>query len=139
MSDWRVRGEPCPRCHTENVVYNGNYYCEHCDWAMGEQGRPARIIVAFLTQQMSEAIATGDTERADRMKHYLSDYVPVRQVRLCKNPDAVCRQGGCGYCSEDGVWHDIDSLPDDADTNYGYARNWPNREKRVIHRRRTHR
>jgi hypothetical protein len=64
------------------------------------------------------------------------------QVRLCKKPDAVCLQGGCGYCSDglekDHAWKTPEQWLRYAekagmlkDWQYGYEHRWPNREKRV--------
>lgn len=63
------------------------------------------------------------------------------EVRLCKEPDAVCLQGGCGYCSDglerDHAWRTPAGWERYArkaglftDWQYGYETGWPNREKR---------
>jgi len=39
-----IIGAQCPECGNYRVVYNGNYFCECCDWAMDEndpEHRPA--------------------------------------------------------------------------------------------------
>jgi hypothetical protein len=53
------------------VVYNGNYWCEHCDWVMGEKGSPRRIIDEYLNQRFEEAEVKGDQDEMDRMRFYM--------------------------------------------------------------------
>jgi hypothetical protein len=50
MSEWRtgdpVEGQICPGCRRFTVVYNGNYFCTHCQWSMSKE--VPRIIKAYL-------------------------------------------------------------------------------------------
>ena len=81
MSWWQDDGDPvlrqtCPYCREQTIVYNGNYFCTNCKWAMGERMTPKNrsIIAAYLTQCYDKAVAAGDTEQARRMLRYLRDY-----------------------------------------------------------------
>lgn len=70
-----VVGEPCPRCHKETVVYNGNYWCISCTWVMPEKGiANNRIIKAYLSQRHHEAASAGNTEEMAQMAFYLKEY-----------------------------------------------------------------
>lgn len=60
------------------------------------------------------------------------------RVKLCKNPDQVCLQGGCGYCRDTGTFKTVGWLRAYAkrkgwleDFNFGYSRQWPNQPKEV--------
>ena len=64
-----VKGQTCPRCHEYTVVYNGNYFCTHCPWAMGKD--VPRIIKAYLLQRRALALIDGDKEEVNRMDAYL--------------------------------------------------------------------
>jgi hypothetical protein len=66
-----VKGQKCPACKREQVVYNGNYFCTNCDWAMGEQNRPTRIIRAYLMQRWLLAEKTSDKPEMERLGHHL--------------------------------------------------------------------
>ena len=68
-----VVGQTCPRCRRETVVYNGNYFCTLCDWAMGEAGRPRRIQQAYLVQCYRQAEAVGDEAEMHRFATYLRE------------------------------------------------------------------
>ena len=67
-----VKGQTCPKCLSFEVVYNGNYFCTHCDWAMGRD--VPRIVKAYLIQCRAGALAKGDTERVADMDFYLHGY-----------------------------------------------------------------
>lgn len=63
----------------------------------------------------------------------------ITSVKLCRTPDAVCIEGGCGYCSTnpDAKFWTIPALHTyahehgmDAAFQYGYDSQWPNREKK---------
>jgi hypothetical protein len=41
---------PCPGCGLEKCVYNGNYYCTSCTWAMPE-GWPVQPWLRSLIRQ----------------------------------------------------------------------------------------
>ncbi|MDP9904743.1 hypothetical protein [Arthrobacter bambusae] len=69
-----VRGQSCPRCHRDSIVYNGNYWCTECPWAMSEQGRPKRIVAAYLAQERDRCLAEGDDNGVRRMETYLKEY-----------------------------------------------------------------
>lgn len=71
-----VKGQTCPGCRQYTVVYNGNYFCTHCPWAMpGHHGRHHdRIIKAYLIQRRAEALAKGNAWEVERMDGYLIDY-----------------------------------------------------------------
>ena len=69
-----VAGQACPRCQNFTVVYNGNYFCTHCTWAMPESGLPKRIVVAYLIQKREAAMAAGDQDEVARMDFYLLGY-----------------------------------------------------------------
>lgn len=68
-----VKGIQCPKCKKETVVYNGNYFCLYCIWAMPEQETPENnlIIQTYLNQRFEEAEDEGDQETMDRMKFYM--------------------------------------------------------------------
>ncbi|MFD2024130.1 hypothetical protein [Promicromonospora aerolata] len=69
-----MHDEPCPRCrHVGTVVYDGNYWCTRCPWAMAEGGRPKRIIGAYLRQLKAEYLARDDARNAALMESYLQD------------------------------------------------------------------
>lgn len=74
-----VVGQPCPRCNLLSVVYNGNYFCAECDWAMSDQDskRNRQIIKAYLMQRYQEAKRAGDQPTMDRMTYYLKEYLDV--------------------------------------------------------------
>jgi radical SAM superfamily enzyme len=40
--------------------------------------------------------------------------------KICDNPDGVCLQGGCGYCSTHGRWHSIAAL----EKRFGLEKDW---------------
>lgn len=69
-----VVGEPCPKCRRKTIVYNGNYFCTHCNWAMGEADRPHRITIAYLIQERDRALESDDIERANVMRRYLYEF-----------------------------------------------------------------
>lgn len=70
-----VVGQACPRCRrVGTVVYNGNYWCTRCPWAMSENNRPRRIIAAYLVQRRDDYLASGDDDGVARMDFYLKDY-----------------------------------------------------------------
>ena len=70
-----VIGQECPRCHQEEVVYNGNYWCDHCTWVMPENGKHNdRIIKAYLIQKFLEYQADGDQQGMDHIGFYLTKY-----------------------------------------------------------------
>jgi len=71
-----VAGQACPRCKNFSVVYNGNYFCKSCTWAMPERqtARHKQIIVAYLIQKREAALAAGNQDEVDRMEFYLKDY-----------------------------------------------------------------
>lgn len=73
MSD-PVRGQACPKCRRYTVVYDGNYFCSACPWAMSESGRPDRIVKAYLTQRWLKAKAAGDENEMARIGTYLLPY-----------------------------------------------------------------
>jgi hypothetical protein len=80
-----VLGEKCPGCHWESVVYNGNYFCTHCEWAMGEGGRPARIIKAYLLQRLLKAEAANDQIEIARLEGYLEPYRKAKKEKPVAN------------------------------------------------------
>ena len=67
-----VRGQTCPRCHEYAVVYNGNYFCTRCDWAMSKD--VPRIIKAYLLQRRAEAVLDGNPEEVCRIDFHLIEY-----------------------------------------------------------------
>ena len=69
----QVRGIDCPRCGEEDVLYNGNYFCAQCGWAMPEQSPGTRyIVVAYVKQEYDDAVRKKDTQTAERMRFYLN-------------------------------------------------------------------
>ena len=67
-----VLGQPCPRCHQQEVVYNGNYWCNRCTWVMPEKGKHnKRIIKAYLNQCYFKAKDEKDKETMETMLFYL--------------------------------------------------------------------
>ena len=34
---WKLPGIPCPKCKKLRCVYNGNYFCKACDWALPDE------------------------------------------------------------------------------------------------------
>lgn len=76
-----VYGEPCPRCKHEAVVYNGTYFCtwesrrhNRCEWTMGDNHRPRRIIMSYLRQRYEDAKHAQDTTEMNRMAGFLEQY-----------------------------------------------------------------
>ena len=70
-----VKDVRCPACSKETVVYNGNYFCEHCTWAMGERRTPAYnlIIHTYLNQCFEAAEDKNDQKTMDLMKFYMEN------------------------------------------------------------------
>jgi uncharacterized Zn finger protein (UPF0148 family) len=71
-----VLGVRCPRCGREEVVYNGNYFCDECDWVMPERRSRTNdhIVKTYLIQRRAAAIEKDDTDEVERMEFYLKDY-----------------------------------------------------------------
>lgn len=72
MSGDPVMGQTCPKCNGYTVVYNGNYFCTHCSWAMYKD--VPRIVKAYLLQRRALALIDGDKEEVDRLDIYLINY-----------------------------------------------------------------
>lgn len=34
---WKLPSIPCPSCDELKIVYEGNYWCTSCDWALPER------------------------------------------------------------------------------------------------------
>lgn len=66
-----VRGQHCPDCRLESLVYNGNYFCTHCGWSMHDGGPEHGIVKAYLIQRLVEAQQKGDAETVEIMSYYL--------------------------------------------------------------------
>lgn len=83
--DWRrgdpVEGQACPGCHKTTVIYNGNYFCTACDWAMDEELSPIRIVRAYLAQRIERAKRDGDSREVTRLKHYLAEVMVGEEPR----------------------------------------------------------
>jgi len=73
-----VFGQVCPKCLAYEVVYNGNYFCMHCDWAMSRD--IPRIIKAYLIQRRAEAVLDGDPEEVRRIDFHLIKYADEVKV-----------------------------------------------------------
>lgn len=73
MTGDHVKGVACPKCRRETVVYNGNYYCDECSWAMPEAETPSSraIIKAYLLQRLTAAQEAGNAKEIERMSFYL--------------------------------------------------------------------
>jgi hypothetical protein len=82
MSEWRtgdpVEGQICPGCRRFTVVYNGNYFCTHCQWSMDKD--VPRIIKAYLLQRRAEAVLAGDPEEVRRIDLHLVEYAAEAKV-----------------------------------------------------------
>jgi hypothetical protein len=76
MSEWRtgdpVEGQICPGCRRFTVVYNGNYFCTHCQWSMSKD--VPRITKAYLIQRRQHGLDVGDVEEVKTMDFYLINY-----------------------------------------------------------------
>lgn len=70
-----VRGQVCPKCGWFKVVYNGNYFCQGCDWVMSKE--VPRIIKAYLIQRLTSALEEGNQREVTRLSSYLADYSDV--------------------------------------------------------------
>ena len=83
-----VIGVSCPKCGVGQVVYNGNYFCDTCKWAMKdrytptgrlrktkEAARDSEIVRAYLYQRRAQAEKAGDSHEVERMDLYLKDSV----------------------------------------------------------------
>lgn len=42
----------CPECGTQSLVYNGNYYCTNCDWALPHP-TPSKFRVLYKDMYVS--------------------------------------------------------------------------------------
>ena len=68
-----VKGVGCPKCKNGFVLYNGNYFCSDCNWAMPEKHSKAddEIIKTYLIQRRD---STTDIYVKNLMTHYLERY-----------------------------------------------------------------
>lgn len=66
-SNDRRTGQECPKCSSE-VVYNGNYFCSECEWAMPEHYKDG---LRFLIGLRDIALEYGDTSYADHCDYYI--------------------------------------------------------------------
>jgi len=62
-----VVGVKCPKCKRKSILYNGNYFCGGCSWAMSERRSRSndRIIVAYLRQCRGRATTIEEIRRMD--------------------------------------------------------------------------
>lgn len=58
-----IRGFRCPRCDSESLTYNGNYFCTECDWANPEVDHPIEQDSTFILELMLAYMG-------DRCPHY---------------------------------------------------------------------
>ena len=66
-----VVGVKCPKCRQESVVYNGNYYCDSCEWAMEENGPEYGIVKKYLIQRLLAAQKSGNETDVEAMSFHL--------------------------------------------------------------------
>ena len=69
-----VKGQVCPKCRRlDTIIYNGNYWCNRCEWSMGNRA-VHRIIRAYLIQRYIKAEAAGNERELARISFYLAEY-----------------------------------------------------------------